>query len=157
MEVIAQVKSEPQAGIIVTSSDSGLGASFVHHHHHQQNNNHNKIILKNNTGNSNSGGGGGGTGGANNNKGGSSNIIKNSLASSHHHHKISTIQQNSNIITSTPHLIANSTPVRIATLSGQQLQTMAKSSGLSVVHVTVPQVDIFVKEQKLQTLSLLLQ
>jgi len=30
--------------------------------------------------------------------------------------------------------------VRIATLSSEQLQTMAKSSGLSVVHVTLPQV-----------------
>lgn len=45
-------------------------------------------------------------------------------------HKISTIQG------------LNSTPVRITSLSGEQLQTMAKSSGLSVVHVTVPQVSI---------------
>ena len=34
------------------------------------------------------------------------------------------------------------TPVRTTTiLSGQQIQTMAKSSGLSIVHVTLPQVE----------------
>lgn len=46
-------------------------------------------------------------------------------------HKISTIQS-----------LNSSTPVRIisSSISGGQLQTMAKSSGLSVVHVTVPQV-----------------
>ena len=36
--------------------------------------------------------------------------------------------------------VTSSTPVRTTTLSGQQLQTMAKSSGLSIVHVTLPQV-----------------
>ncbi len=34
------------------------------------------------------------------------------------------------------------TPVRTTTiLSGQQIQTMAKSTGLSIVHVTIPQVE----------------
>lgn len=49
---------------------------------------------------------------------------------SHHHSSI----------TPSASLLSSSAPVRITTLSGQQLQTMAKSSGLSVVHVTVPQV-----------------
>lgn len=57
---------------------------------------------------------------------------------------------NSRVSASLKNLIGNViTPVRTSTtISGQQQlqlqeQTMAKSSGLSIVHVTLPQVDTF--------------
>lgn len=62
-------------------------------------------------------------------------IYSSSGNNSHHHHP-----HHHSIASSAASLISSSVPVRITTLSGQQLQTMAKSSGLSVVHVTVPQV-----------------
>lgn len=65
-------------------------------------------------------------------------IYSSSGNNSHHHHH----PHHHSIASSAASLISSSVPVRITTLSGQQLQTMAKSSGLSVVHVTVPQVSI---------------
>jgi hypothetical protein len=64
-------------------------------------------------------------------------IYSSSGNNSHHHHHH---PHHHSISSSAASLISSSVPVRITTLSGQQLQTMAKSSGLSVVHVTVPQV-----------------
>ncbi len=65
-------------------------------------------------------------------------IYSSSGNNSHHHHHHH--PHHHSIASSAASLISSSVPVRITTLSGQQLQTMAKSSGLSVVHVTVPQV-----------------
>jgi len=115
MEVILQeVKSESQPQVIVPE----LGGSDVHSHSLSKISlGKNKTIITSTK---------------------NSSISPVSIVSSQ---KISTIQQNHTAISSTPHLLTNSTPVRIATLSGEQLQTMAKSSGLSVVHVTGPQVD----------------
>lgn len=47
---------------------------------------------------------------------------------------------NSSYSNNNKNIVNSSTPVRTTTLSGHQLQTMAKSSGLSIVHVTLPQV-----------------